>query len=82
MSGRGSLLLTQPLLPTVPRRIRNPNCNPDWYQNRQGNSEFVDYVEPMGANYYLIAPNNFFRTTDSQAKVRVRFAKSYKELNF
>ncbi|XP_034253040.1 uncharacterized protein LOC117652324 [Thrips palmi] len=55
----------------VPRRLRNPNCDPDWREDRSGNSEFVDYVEPLGVNYYRLAPNNFYRTTDTQAKLRV-----------
>lgn len=58
-------------LKTVPRRIRNPNCNADWIETGSGNSEMVDYVEPLGVNYYRITPNNFYRTTDEWAKIRV-----------
>lgn len=65
-------LCTACITVAVPRRIRNPDCNPDWIQARTGGTEFVDFVEPMGVNYYRIAPNNFYRTNDELAKVRVR----------
>lgn len=58
-------------LKRVPRRLRNPNCDADWMSRQSGNAEHVDYVEPLGVNYYRLAPNNFFRSTASNAKVRV-----------
>ncbi|KAK3932876.1 N-acetylmuramoyl-L-alanine amidase [Frankliniella fusca] len=57
---------------TVPRRIRNANCDADWVQDGSGNGEFVDYVEPLGVNYYRLAPNNFYRVKDEYARVRVQ----------
>lgn len=56
----------------VPRRIRNANCDADWAEDGSGNLEFIDYVEPLGVNYYRLAPNNFYRTKDDYARVRVQ----------
>lgn len=52
------------------KRLLNPMCGSNWYNDWYDNIQYIDYVEPNGIQYYKLPANYFYNSQNPRIRIQ------------